>query len=141
MNMHLRERRSYAREFVEVSGDFRSMLADAIEALIAVLDQLDADPDLELECEDEGAQCEDEGAQCDDEGDTETDADLGWPEAGGGVIPLAGFFGSNEEDLAAPETSCGLVSMGSGPEALALRRLFDPRLARRSVNRRARTTW
>ncbi|MCM5552413.1 hypothetical protein [Pleomorphomonas sp. NRK KF1] len=47
MNMHLREGRSYAREFVEVPGGFRRTVEDAIEGLIAVLDQLDADPDLE----------------------------------------------------------------------------------------------
>ncbi|MBS1165844.1 MAG: hypothetical protein H6R00_1869 [Proteobacteria bacterium] len=47
MNMHLREERSYAREFVEVPGGFRRTVEDAIEGLIAVLDQLDADPDLE----------------------------------------------------------------------------------------------
>lgn len=47
MNMLLRERRSYAREFVEVPSGFRRTVEDAIERLIAVLDQLDADPDLE----------------------------------------------------------------------------------------------
>ncbi len=160
MNMHLREGRSYAREFVEVPGGFRRTVEDAIEALICVLDQLDADPDLENggcdeptlgwpnamegrgaiglrndppfddgefeptlgwneaeakwgaryqpldECEDVS---EDEGAQCDDEGDREIDADLGWPEAGAGLIPLAGFFGDGEENLTAPETSGGFV--------------------------------
>lgn len=47
MNMHLREGRSYVREFVEVPSAFRRTVEDAIEGLIAVLDQLDADPDLE----------------------------------------------------------------------------------------------
>jgi hypothetical protein len=47
MNMLSHERRSYAREFVEVPGGFRRTVEDAIEGLIAVLDQLDADPDLE----------------------------------------------------------------------------------------------
>jgi hypothetical protein len=49
MNMHLREGRSYAREFVEVPKGFRLTLEDAIEGLIAVLDQLDADPDFEVD--------------------------------------------------------------------------------------------
>jgi len=43
MTMHLRERRSHAREFIEVPPTFRHAVADAIEALIAVLDQLDQD--------------------------------------------------------------------------------------------------
>mgnify|MGYP001605799050 CR=1 FL=1 len=47
MNMLLREGRSYAREFVEVPGGFRRSVEDAIEGLLAVLDQLDGDPDLE----------------------------------------------------------------------------------------------
>ena len=50
MTMHLRERRSYAREFVEIPGGFRRTVEDAIEGLIAVLDQLDADPELENDC-------------------------------------------------------------------------------------------
>lgn len=33
-----------------------------IETLIALLDDLDGDADLEPVCEDEGAQCDDEGA-------------------------------------------------------------------------------
>ena len=126
MNMLLRERRSYVREFVEVPNLFRRMLADTIEQLITVLDQLDVDPDLESECEDEGA-------QCDDEGEVEPDADLGWPEAGANVIPHAGFFGDGEEDLAAPETSGGLISMGSGHDALTVRERMDRRLARRPL--------
>jgi hypothetical protein len=47
MNTMFRERRSFAREFVEVPGGFRRTVEDAIEGLIAVLDQLDADPDRE----------------------------------------------------------------------------------------------
>lgn len=50
MNMLLREGRSYAREFVEVPKGFRRTVEDAIDGLIAVLDQLDADPDLENDC-------------------------------------------------------------------------------------------
>lgn len=126
MNMQMRERRSYVREFVEVPGLFRRTLADAIEQLISVLDQLDADPDMEPECEDEGA-------QCDDEGEIEPDADLGWPGAGASTIPHAGFFGDGEEDLAAPETSGGLISMGSGRDALTVREQMDRRLARRPL--------
>ena len=47
MNMHLREGRSHVREFVEVPGGFRRSVEEAIEGLLAVLDQLDGDPDLE----------------------------------------------------------------------------------------------
>lgn len=39
----------------------RQRLEDAVERLIALMDALDPDPDLEAECEDEGAQCDDEG--------------------------------------------------------------------------------
>lgn len=46
----------------------RNDLENHIEQLIDMLDALDPDPDLEPQCEDEGAQCEDEGAQCEDEG-------------------------------------------------------------------------
>jgi hypothetical protein len=47
MNTIFREGRSHAREFVEMPGGFRRTVEDAIEGLIAVLDQLDADADLE----------------------------------------------------------------------------------------------
>jgi len=47
MNTIFREGRSLTREFVEVPGGFRRTVEDAIEGLIAVLDQLDTDPDLE----------------------------------------------------------------------------------------------
>lgn len=40
----------------------RQAIESEIERLIAILDELDGDPDLEDECEDEGAQCDDEGA-------------------------------------------------------------------------------
>lgn len=36
-------------------------LLDAAHMAISALDELDGDPDLELTCEDEGAQCDDEG--------------------------------------------------------------------------------
>ena len=39
----------------------RRRMERAIERLIAALDALDGDPDLEPECEDEGAECNDEG--------------------------------------------------------------------------------
>ena len=48
-----------------VPGLTRPMIETEIERLIGILDWLDPDPDLELECEDEGAQCDDEGAQMD----------------------------------------------------------------------------
>ncbi len=47
-------------------GD-RRQIELAIEALLAVLDQRDGDPDLECNGDPED-QSEDEGAQCDDEG-------------------------------------------------------------------------
>ena len=42
--------------------ELRARIEAAVEALIALLDTMDGDPDLELSCEDEGAQCDDEGA-------------------------------------------------------------------------------
>lgn len=39
----------------------RQMLEQAIEDAIAALDACDGDPDIEFQCEDEGAACEDEG--------------------------------------------------------------------------------
>lgn len=55
------------------------MMAEAqIEALIALLDSIDGDPDYEPSLagysegmDDREAECEDEGAQCDDEGQQE----------------------------------------------------------------------
>jgi hypothetical protein len=47
MNSMVRDRYTFAREFVEVPSGFRRTVEDAIEGLIDVLDQLDADPDLE----------------------------------------------------------------------------------------------
>lgn len=39
----------------------RDLLEAAIEQALLVLDLMDGDPDLEDQCEDEGAQCDDEG--------------------------------------------------------------------------------
>jgi hypothetical protein len=68
---------------------------DAIAgAVIAFMDSIDGDEDLEETSEDEGAQCEDEGAQCDDEGsqddnglgDTDGAAEQGWRSVYGGYV-------------------------------------------------------
>lgn len=84
----------------------RDRLEQHLETMVAFLDEMDGDPDLEpslgsaaphqqvtqeiwstgttddreQECEDEGCDCEDEGSQCDDEGCTTTDDEpsLGW---------------------------------------------------------------
>lgn len=40
----------------------RARMEAAVERLLAALDAMDGDPDLEAACEDEGAQCDDEGA-------------------------------------------------------------------------------
>jgi hypothetical protein len=40
----------------------RKLVEATIERLVDLLDEITSDPDLEPECEDEGAQCEDEGA-------------------------------------------------------------------------------
>lgn len=52
-------------------ANLRRQLEDAIEAALAALDALDGDPDLEPQCEDEGAQCDDEGADSDREPEIE----------------------------------------------------------------------
>jgi hypothetical protein len=39
----------------------RRELEAAVERALALLDAIDGDPDLEHQCEDEGAQCDDEG--------------------------------------------------------------------------------
>lgn len=49
--------------------DALERLLAAAEGIIADLDMLDGDTELEPECEDEGAQCEDEGGQDDREPD------------------------------------------------------------------------
>jgi hypothetical protein len=65
------EARQLYRSAVAVTqpGHLRRTVAREIEALldrashlIAVLDVMEGDPDLEEACEDEGAQCDDEGA-------------------------------------------------------------------------------
>lgn len=58
----------------------RARLEAHVEQMIALLDTLDGDPDLELTCEDEGAQCEDEGVDSDAEPDWE--GDISWAEWG-----------------------------------------------------------
>lgn len=55
-------------------------LLGAVESVVADLDALDGDPDLEATCEDEGAACEDEGV------DTDTEPDG----AGAYVMPWSG---------------------------------------------------
>lgn len=57
----------------DTRSDIRRRLEAAIEQAIAALDAFDGDPDLEIQCEDEGAACEDEGwwderETCDDDG-------------------------------------------------------------------------
>lgn len=48
MGTHVRERESYIRDFVMVEqGSFRRQVEAAIERLIDLLDQIDVDPDLE----------------------------------------------------------------------------------------------
>jgi hypothetical protein len=59
--LHARRRATALQAAIERLGDLR-------DEMIANLDALNGDADLEPECEDEGAACEDEGAQCDDEG-------------------------------------------------------------------------
>ena len=57
---------------VEMISAALDRLEDLREYLIAQLDRLEGDPDLEDCCEDEGGACEDEGADTDSEPD-ETD--------------------------------------------------------------------
>lgn len=71
----------------------RDLVAAAIESLLALLDAMDGDADLEPACEDEGAQCDDEGA------DTDREPDLGWPVIGG-QGPVLGGYG--RQQLAPP---------------------------------------
>lgn len=60
-------------EYRSPALDFRSKrrreLEELIEQAIAALDAFDGDPDLEDQCEDEGAQCEGEGEDSDREPD------------------------------------------------------------------------
>lgn len=54
MGSHVGERENYVRDFVMVEqGSLRRRLEAAIERMIDVLDQLDLDPDLEPDNEDE----------------------------------------------------------------------------------------
>lgn len=71
----------------------RRQIELAIEALLAVLDQRDGDPDLECNGDPED-QSEDEGAQCDDEGvdnDSEVSASVTRPVAPFGT-PITATF-------------------------------------------------
>jgi hypothetical protein len=47
----------------------RQRMETAVERLLAALDAIDGDPDLEATCEDEGGACEDEGSNDDREPD------------------------------------------------------------------------
>ena len=54
MHTHFSEQESHAREFAMVeTGDLRRCMERAIEALMAALDALDGDPDLESSHDDE----------------------------------------------------------------------------------------
>lgn len=70
----------------EGSGRFRRAVEDEIERLIAMLDSMEPDPDLEPwlgSGDDREDQCEDEGAQCEGEGDwNELEPTMGWQEQG-----------------------------------------------------------
>lgn len=57
-------------ERTQTMPSMRRRLAAVVEALIAVLDELDGDCDLE-DGADQEIVCEDEGAQCEDEGEPE----------------------------------------------------------------------
>ena len=73
MNMHVRERERCAREFTMVeSSTFRDRLEHTIEALIALLDALDGDADLEPTFGDIPASGFDEGEEDDAEEDDGT---------------------------------------------------------------------
>jgi hypothetical protein len=147
MNMHLREGRSHVREFVEVPGGFRRSVEDAIEGLLAVLDQLDGDPDLE------------------DDGSAEPT--LGWPNQRIPTEFTAEFTAdgeleesdppeeddpdedngddedenSDDSNLTVPETSGGFICVANdNAEELALRERFDPRLAQRPTREALRLT-
>jgi hypothetical protein len=79
---------SEARDVLLILGEVASRLGratnsaaglrrrlDAIAgAIVAFMDQIDGDPDIEEQCEDEGAQCEDEGER-DDNGIADFDGE------------------------------------------------------------------
>ena len=131
MNSMVRDRESHvSRLFIEVTPGIRRALELLAEASIQLLDEIDApvdeleeDPDFELECEDEGAQSDDEGI------DDGPEPNLGWN--------VDGVFTGNddgEEDFVAPETSGGYgtdTTWMDGDERSAQRALFDPRIGRR----------
>ncbi|MCR4524628.1 hypothetical protein [Bosea sp. 47.2.35] len=73
-------------ERVQTMPSMRRRLAAVIEALIAVLDELDGDCDLE-DGADQEIVCEDEGGQCDDEGERD---DNGLGDEGGRAEQLCG---------------------------------------------------
>ena len=56
------ERLPTMEECIREARAFRKRVVDEIQYLIDFLDDLDGDPDFEIQCEDEGAQCDDEGA-------------------------------------------------------------------------------
>ncbi|MBI5940669.1 MAG: hypothetical protein HY859_09605 [Caulobacterales bacterium] len=57
-----------------LAAQMRAVIESRIEAMIAYLDVLDDDPDLELVSEDEGGECNDEGF------DSDREPNLGWIE-------------------------------------------------------------
>lgn len=119
--------------FLAITPEIRRALELLAEASISLLDEIDAptddleeDPDFELECEDEGAQSDDEGI------DDDPEPNLGWN--------VDGVFTSHDdgdEDFVAPETSGGYgtdTTWMDGTERSAQRALFDPRIGRRPNN-------
>lgn len=132
MNSMVRERESHvSRLFIEVTPGIRRALELLAEASITLLDEIDSpvddleeDPDFELECEDEGAQCDDEG----DPG-TDLEPNLGW-----NVDGVFTGHDDGDEDFVAPDTSAGYgtdTTWMDGDERSGQRALFDPRIGRR----------
>lgn len=95
MNMHVRERERCAREFTMVeTSTFRDRLEHTIEALIALLDAIDGDADLEPTFGDIPASGFDEGEEDDaEEDDGTSEPSLGAPEglARGPVMHFDGY--------------------------------------------------
>ena len=82
-------RRSWRDMKAEVIRRLRVIVEDRVERLIAFLDHLDGDTDLEpslagsrtSDALDAEESCEDEGGQCDDEGhDSDSELSMGWTE-------------------------------------------------------------
>lgn len=72
MKSMVRERRSSVpTTFIALEPGMRERLDSTIEALIALADALDGDPEIEEQHDQEDV-CEDEGAQCEDEGEVDT---------------------------------------------------------------------